>query len=289
MPWERLSGSKEFYDFKNSDPEISRALSEAYDGDIIRKACNYISSHKDYFGETILEVGCDCGIISCFLAKSFPDAEIVSIDRCAAAIKIAKDFAKKQGLIYKENPSVPMSFMTVHKSKGLEAENVIILNFNNALLGFPNKISDDPILELVLSTADTFLYGEERRLFYVALTRTCNEVFLITSQGRPSEFLQDFDEDQNTERIPVDYEESKSISCPACKTGKLIERIGPHSKFVGCTNYPACTFKVQDLSVLENPVYCKWCGGLMVKRNGQRGQFYGCSNYPTCTFTMEIK
>jgi len=91
----------------------------------------------------------------------------------------------KGELIYKENPSVPMSFMTVHKSKGLEAENVIILNFNNALFGFPNKIYDDPILELVLSTADTFLYGEERRLFYVALTRTCNEVFLITSQGRP--------------------------------------------------------------------------------------------------------
>jgi DNA helicase-4 len=63
----------------------------------------------------------------------------------------------KGELIYKENPSVPMSFMTVHKSKGLEAENVIILNFNNALLGFPNKIYDDPILELVLSTADTFL------------------------------------------------------------------------------------------------------------------------------------
>ena len=70
----------------------------------------------------------------------------------------------KGELIYKENPSVPMSFMTVHKSKGLEAENVIILNFNNALLGFPNKIYDDPILELVLSTADGILKSTRKNL-----------------------------------------------------------------------------------------------------------------------------
>ncbi len=97
--WDSLpTGSIEFYDFKNSDPEISRSFSEAYDGDIIRKACNYIAAHKEYFGDTILEVGCDCGMISCFLARTFPEAKIVSIDRCAAAIEIAKAFAKKQGL-----------------------------------------------------------------------------------------------------------------------------------------------------------------------------------------------
>lgn len=97
--WESLTtGSKEFYDFKNSDPEISRAFSEAYDDDIIRKGCNYIAAHKEYFGKTILEVGCDCGIMSCFLAKTLPDATIVSIDRCAAAIDIARAFAQKQGL-----------------------------------------------------------------------------------------------------------------------------------------------------------------------------------------------
>ena len=97
--WERItSGSREFYDFKNSDPELSRAISEAYDDDIIRKSCNYIDAHKHYFGKTILEVGCDCGIISCFLAKTFPDATIVSIDRCVAAIENAREFAKKQGI-----------------------------------------------------------------------------------------------------------------------------------------------------------------------------------------------
>ena len=97
--WDNLAtGSREFYDFKNADREISRAFSEAYDEDIIRKSCNYIAAHKAYFGDTILEVGCDCGIMSCFLAKTFPDATIVSVDRCGAAIEIAREFAQNRGL-----------------------------------------------------------------------------------------------------------------------------------------------------------------------------------------------
>lgn len=82
--------SPEFYDFKNSDPDISKCFSEAYDGDIFRSACNYIASHGEYFGKTILEVGCDTGYMTGFLAKSFPNSKIVSIDRNEAAIKLAK-------------------------------------------------------------------------------------------------------------------------------------------------------------------------------------------------------
>lgn len=89
--WRGLSDSTEdFYAFKNSDPALSRSFSEAFDGDIIRKACNYIDAHKEDFGRTILEIGCDCGYMTGFLAKTFPDARIVAIDRCAEAIEIAK-------------------------------------------------------------------------------------------------------------------------------------------------------------------------------------------------------
>lgn len=89
--WHSLDGgSPEFYAFKNSDPEISKSFVEAYDGDIIRKACNYIYDHRDSFGNTILEVGCDAGYMTGFLAKTFPSARIVSIDRCEEAINIAK-------------------------------------------------------------------------------------------------------------------------------------------------------------------------------------------------------
>ena len=202
-------------------------------------------------------------------------------------------FAEKKEnkpLVYNGNRKVPVEFLTVHRSKGLEADNVIILNFNNSLLGFPNKIADDPLLELVLSTSDTFLYGEERRLLYVALTRTRNEVHLITSAETPSEFKREFDVDPNVQSVATDFEETISMSCPKCKTGKLVERFSTkyNRTLVGCSNYPACRFVSRDISVLRHPIRCSACGGFMTLRKGPRGQFYGCMNYPTCQNTMEI-
>ena len=87
-----------FYALKNQNLRISLALTGAFDGDILRKACNWVIDHREQFGSTILEVGCDCGVMSCFLAKSFPDATIVSIDRCRPAIANAKKLAKRMGL-----------------------------------------------------------------------------------------------------------------------------------------------------------------------------------------------
>ncbi len=97
--WTKIEDSSpEFYDFKNSDPEISRSYIEAYDGDIIRKACNYIYDHKEYFGRTILEVGCDIGYMTGFLAKTFPESTIVAIDRNKAAISLATKCLEALGI-----------------------------------------------------------------------------------------------------------------------------------------------------------------------------------------------
>ena len=89
------AGPEQMYEIKNETLEFSLALSSAYDGDILRKACNWIDAHKDHFGKTILEVGCDCGVMSCFLAKVFPDSRITSIDRCEPAIINARQLAAR--------------------------------------------------------------------------------------------------------------------------------------------------------------------------------------------------
>ena len=78
------------YEKKNSDYEIAMAFSGAYDADIIRKACNWISEHKEYFGKEILEIGCDCGFMTTFLASTFPDSHITSIDINLSGLNIAK-------------------------------------------------------------------------------------------------------------------------------------------------------------------------------------------------------
>ena len=64
-----------------------------------------------------------------------------------------------------------LNIKIVHQSKGLECDNVILINLKNWKAGFPNKMVDDPVLNFVKRNGD-FSYAEERRLFYVALTRT---------------------------------------------------------------------------------------------------------------------
>ena len=61
----------------------------------------------------------------------------------------------------------------------------------NLLIGFPNKISDYSVLSLVLTNGDTFHYAEERRTFYVAITRTKNSTYLIAPEKDTSLFVSD--------------------------------------------------------------------------------------------------
>ena len=85
-----------------------------------------------------------------------------------------------------------IEFLTVHKSKGLEADYVIILQCNKGTYGFPSQISDNPVLDYVLTKSDQFPYGEERRLFYVAITRAKVKTMVLYNQRFPSLFVDEF-------------------------------------------------------------------------------------------------
>ena len=206
-------------------------------------------------------------------------------------LKGRKEFTVKSDntIIFHESPTTPITFMTVHKSKGLEADNVILLNFQNAVLGFPNKISDDPLLELVLTQSDEYEYAEERRLLYVALTRTKNRTFILVDETRASAFFKEFPASDTTFILSSNSgNAAPSVSCPRCKTGKLIirENEATHEKFIGCSHYPHCGYTVNDATALQKNHRCPRCGGFLVKRHSQRGDFYGCSNYPLCDHTQ---
>ncbi|OGS77005.1 MAG: hypothetical protein A3G95_00235 [Flavobacteria bacterium RIFCSPLOWO2_12_FULL_31_7] len=180
-----------------------------------------------------------------------------------------------------------IKFLTVHKSKGMEAEQVIVLNLKNHLFGFPNKMTDDPVLTLLMSEREEYRFAEERRLFYVTLTRTKNEVVLL-SPSDVSLFVEELMMDNNYLMNSKDGS-LHSTNCPYCKTGKLMIRQNSinHSNFLGCSHYPLCNQTYKDLSILEDKLVCHICeSGFMVKRNGKFGDFLGCTNYPKCTNTI---
>ena len=104
-----------------------------------------------------------------------------------------------------------MDFMSVHAAKGLEADHVIILNCSQDQGGFPSRITDDPILGFVLSEIDTFEYSEERRLFYVAITRAKKHTFVMYNTDMPSVFVTEMQE----------KDDSDMLICPRCKKGRL--------------------------------------------------------------------
>ena len=94
-------------------------------------------------------------------------------------------------ICYKKYKDIKLNYLTVHRSKGLEADNVIVLNVVDEKLGFPNKLSDDKILRFVTNGKNKILFEEERRLFYVALTRTKNKVYLLTKKNKESIFIKE--------------------------------------------------------------------------------------------------
>ena len=108
-----------------------------------------------------------------------------------------KDILKYIDNTYKQDNDIytyqnkSFRYLTIHKSKGLESEYVILINVEDNLLGLPTKIKDEKILKYVNNTKDYYLYEEERRLFYVALTRTKNKTYIISPYKNESIFIKE--------------------------------------------------------------------------------------------------
>lgn len=228
----------------------------------------------------IAEFGKENSIL--FLGRTSYDFEIL---KKSGLFKITER-AREEKISYIESPETPMSFLSVHKSKGLEADNIVILNFKNDRLGFPNQITDDTVLNYVLTNDEKFLFAEERRLFYVAITRTKNRTFILTDNKSPSIFFGEFSESERTCFVSTNKNSSKGkAKCPVCKTGDLLEVQGKRKNFISCSNFPKCRYHLNDITILQSPKRCPKCGGFLVKRKGRGHWFMGCTNYPYCLHT----
>lgn len=133
-----------------------------------------------------------------------------------------------------------VEFITVHSSKGLEADHVILPRITSETLGFPSRIVDDPVLQLAMPSGDGFEFAEERRLFYVALTRARQTVTLVTVAGKESGFVSELVNDFNLKVYNADGTVNADEVCTKCGIGFLVLRNGRYGPFFGCTNFPRC-------------------------------------------------
>ena len=143
--------------------------------------------------------------------------------------------------------SLRVEFNTVHAAKGGEADYVLVLDLKDGRWGFPSQVEGDPLLELVLPPVleEAYPFAEERRLFYVAMTRARVGVYLVTDPVHPSAFVTELLRESGGLRQIGEI----APKCPRCRRGVLQVMNGRYGPFWGCTEYrsrPSCRYK-QDI------------------------------------------
>lgn len=193
--------------------------------------------------------------------------------------------------------------MTVHKSKGQEADYVVVNDVVAGKYGFPSEMQDDPIISMLLTDAQEFAHAEERRLFYVAVTRAKKEVWLQINPQNPSCFILELLKDKKYDGL-VSYSEIgilTNCACPECGSA-MTPRKG-RTAFLGCIHWPRCSgtrpscptcgtgfpIKTGNRYQCSTPKCsftaqaCPNCtDGMLVQKNGRYGPFFGCTNFQAC-------
>lgn len=199
-----------------------------------------------------------------------------------------------------EFPLLDIKYQTAHASKGLEANYVLLLGLEKG--NFPSAKENDELIDLLLPEQEPYLFAEERRLFYVAVTRARHYVFMIFDSQNTSAFVEEIARMGHQLITKSDSLEIGQWSCPDCESGNLTGKVSRYDKkFYVCSHSPACDYTasackqcsspmvmhggMQRICVnpecLEIEIVCRRCGlGTMVKRkNKDGGVFYGCNRY----------
>jgi DNA helicase-4 len=232
-----------------------------------------------------------------------------------------RDIGKPSNLetLAKNYPNLTIHYSTVHKAKGLTVDYGIVIGLKNGLMGFPCQIEDDPLLNLVHACHEYYPHAEERRLFYVALTRARKHVYLVVDDpSNVSQFVAEIQD--NGFEVNDNLRRTKPIRCPRCKTGitfwRLKSIIRPddvHKGWGECSNASYCdyrprtcpecrsgflykdglTFKCSNEKCTYTEKACPDCeDGHLVERTRRRdgAVFLGCSNFGVtgCPHTEEL-
>ncbi len=201
---------------------------------------------------------------------------------------------------------------TIHAAKGSEADYVILLGLEDDRRGFPSQLNDDPLLDLVAPPAEPYEFAEERRLFYVALTRARHGVYLLSDPLHPSPFVIELLNQTGTNLRVLGAAEAgpaDPLECPRCRGGRLLSSEAGQS--LRCSLAPQCDYLAPACPcgsgyqlidsefnarctnrACQTPAQrCPSCyAGVLVERNGPYGPFWACSRFvadPPCGYTRD--
>jgi DNA helicase-4 len=205
--------------------------------------------------------------------------------------------------ILREFPNLAISFKTIHASKGLEADHVIVLGLFRGRTGFPSEIVDDPLLGLVSPEAEPFENAEERRVMYVALTRARHTVTLMSSASKQSAFVTEMLDDPNYGIIGAEGQSDQIHICGECGGHLLAFPTKDGGMWYRCEHANLCGFSISACEACgvglpeqeggAGTMKCSTCGtvypacpecdnGWLLERKSRYGRFLGCVSFPRC-------
>jgi DNA helicase-4 len=158
-----------------------------------------------------------------------------------------------------------LEMLTMHKSKGLESEYVVLLGIHSKMShGFPGRQDDEPLLSLILPDEGAMPFADDRRLFYVAITRAKTEVSIPFIKEKASPFLYELVAQERQGSLLWNGQRHLPKRCPECKKGillKIAKKDG--SYFWRCSQEK----ELCKASFSTEPSDCPKCGeGLLVKK-----------------------
>ena len=223
---------------------------------------------------------------------------------------------RELGQLNAQYDKLNISAFTVHSSKGKEADYIVMLGLETGKHGFPSQKVTHPLHEALLPKIEPFPFAEERRLFYVAITRAKQRSYLIADMAVASDFVIELLDN----KYPIELDEFDTsltqklfqlINCVKCESGTLVAKTGKYGDFYSCNNFPLCKHAEKGCSscgmvmsrlgrfkVCINPDCDTWvptcpqCSAEMVQRESRNGPFWGCKNFRgydgvTCRYTED--
>lgn len=204
------------------------------------------------------------------IAGTYTEASVFLLFRYNSSIPSIKE----QRYVQDRFPSLKLDWLTAHRSKGREADIVIVGDLSGGQMGFPSRKDDDPVMIPLLPPSEKFAFAEERRLFYVAMTRARNELILMVNGSNPSIFTEELLRNHSDKIEKVDN--ASPCRCPKCRVGVIIGRNGRHGRFYTCSHSPVCTYRESS---------CPRCkSGQLI--GGQEAGHFICSTVG-CGFSAE--